>query len=63
MTAQNFWQAAVLLLTALSLQGCLVGAVIDVAAETVEAGVGITGAVAGGVVDVVTPNGDDDDDD
>lgn len=40
------------------LQGCLVTTVVGVAAGTVEAGVGITGAAVGAVVDVVT---DDDD--
>lgn len=63
MTSQKIRQAVVLLLMVGGLQGCLVGAVIGVAADTVEAGVGITGAVAGGVVDVVTPNRKDDDDD
>lgn len=46
---------------ALGLQGCLVTTAIEVAAETVEAGVEITGAAAGAVVDVVVPDGDDDD--
>jgi len=39
------------------LQGCLAGAVINVVAETVEAGVEITGAVIGTAVDIVVPNG------
>ena len=46
-----------------ALQGCVVGTVIDVVAETVEAGVEITGAAVGTVVDVMVPDGDDEDDD
>lgn len=45
------------------LGGCLARTVVGVAAETVEAGVEITGAVAGAAVDVVIPDGDDDDKD
>ena len=44
------------------LQGCLAGAVVEIAAETVEAGVEITGAAVGGVVDIVTPDDDDEED-
>jgi len=59
-------QAAVVLLLAGSLQGCLVskavGATVGVAAGTVKAGVGVTGAVAGGVVDVVVPDSEDKED-
>lgn len=62
MTARRTQQMLVLILMVCGLQGCLVGTVIDVAAETVEAGIGITGAAAGAVVGVVTPNGDDDED-
>jgi hypothetical protein len=50
----------------LSLSGCLVGTAIDATAETIEAGVeltgatvkttaGVTGAVIGGTVDAVVP--------
>lgn len=42
------------------LQGCVVATAIDIASETVQAGVGVTGAVIGAGVDIVT---DDDDDD
>ena len=45
------------------LGGCLVRTAVGVAAETVEAGVEITGAAAGAVVDVAIPDGDDDKDD
>lgn len=44
------------------LQGCVAGTVIDVLAETVEAGVEVTGAVVGTAVDVIVPDGDDDED-
>lgn len=47
----------------LPLGGCLVGTVVEVAAETVEAGVEITGAAVGAVVDVVDGDDDDDEDD
>ena len=47
-------------LLVLHLQGCAAGAVIDVVAETVEAGVELTGAVVKTAVDVVVPDGDDD---
>jgi hypothetical protein len=59
MTARRTRQMLVLILVVCGLQGCLVGTVIDVAAETVEAGIGITGAAAGAVVGVVTPDGDE----
>ena len=45
------------------LQGCLAGAVVEIAAETIEAGVEITGAAVGGVVDIVTLNDDEEEDD
>ena len=45
------------------LQACAAGTVIDVVAETVEAGVELTGAVVKTAVDVVVPDGDDDDED
>lgn len=51
-----------LLPVALLMQGCIVATVVEVAAETVEAGVEVTGAVVGGVVDVVTPDDDEDED-
>ena len=44
----------------LFLQACA-GTIIDAVAETVEAGVELTGAVVGTAVDVVIPDGDDDD--
>ena len=51
----------ILLIAMLTLQGCVAGTVIDVISETIEAGVEITGAAVGAVVDVVTPDGDDED--
>jgi hypothetical protein len=45
-----------------SLQGCLAGAVVEIAAETIEAGVEVTGAAVGGVVDIVTPDDDEEED-
>ncbi len=45
----------------LQLQGCAAGAVIDVVAETVEAGVELTGTVVKTAVDVVIPDGDEED--
>ena len=53
----------ILLIAMLALQGCVAGTVIDVISETVEAGVEITGAAVGAVVDIVTPDDDDDEDD
>ena len=47
----------------LTLGGCLLGAAVEVVGETVEAGVEITGAAAGAVVDIVTDDDDDEDDD
>ncbi len=52
-----------LLFATFLLQGCVAGTVIDVIAETVEAGVELTGAVVGTAVDIVVPDGDDEDDD
>ena len=46
-----------------ALGGCLLGAAVEVVGETVEAGVEITGAAAGAVVDVVTPGSKKDKDD
>lgn len=54
---------ALALATTPLLSGCLLGAAIEVAAETVEAGVEITGAVAGAAVDIVVPGDGKDDDD
>ncbi len=51
----------ILLIAMLTLQGCVAGTVIDVISETVEAGVEITGAAVGAVIDVVTPDDDDED--
>jgi hypothetical protein len=42
------------------LSGCLAGAAVNVVGETVEAGVEVTGAVVGTTVDVIVPDGDDD---
>ena len=39
----------------------MAGTIIDVVSETVEAGVELTGAAVGAVVDVVIPDGDDED--
>ncbi len=50
----------ILLIAMLTLQGCVAGTVIDVISETVEAGVEITGAAVGAVVDIVTPDDEDD---
>jgi len=50
----------ILLIAMLALQGCVAGTVIDVISETVEAGVEITGAAVGAVVDIVTPDDEDD---
>ncbi len=40
-----------------ALQGCVATTIVGVAAETVEAGVELTGAAVGGAVDIVTPDG------
>lgn len=45
------------------LSGCLVVAATDIAAGTVGAAVGAAGAVGGAAIDVVTPGGDEDEDD
>ena len=50
-----------LLFALITLQGCVAGTIIDVVSETVEAGVELTGAAVGAVVDVVIPDGDDED--
>ena len=42
------------------LSGCLAGAAVNVVGETVEAGVEVTGTVVGTTVDVIVPDGDDD---
>ena len=55
-----FRRVLTLSLLLLHLQGCAAGAVVDVVAETVEAGVELTGAVVKTAVDVVVPDGDDD---
>jgi hypothetical protein len=47
-------------LTTLALQGCIAVTVVEIAAETIEAGVEITGAVVGSVVDVITPEDEED---
>jgi hypothetical protein len=47
----------------LALQGCVAGTIIDVVSETVEAGVELTGAAVGAVVDVIVPDGDAEDSD
>jgi len=53
----------VVVLAALALQGCIAATVVEIAAETIEAGVEITGAAVGGIVDVVTTDADDDNED
>jgi hypothetical protein len=58
---QTYLPALLGLTAPLALGGCLLGAAVEVVGETVEAGVEITGAAAGAVVDVVTPGGKDDD--
>lgn len=45
-------------LATLPLGGCLAAAAVEVVAETVEAGVEITGAVVGTAVDIAIPDGD-----
>ena len=61
----NKLQNIIILLAVLDTQqGCVAGAIVDVVAETVEAGVEITGAAVGTVVDVIIPgDGDDEDED
>jgi hypothetical protein len=59
----KFFQLIVSLVLILFLQSCLVSGAIGVVAETVEAGVEITGAVIGTAVDIVIPDGDDEDKD
>ncbi|MFT7686700.1 MAG: hypothetical protein ACI9FB_002046 [Candidatus Azotimanducaceae bacterium] len=54
-------QVIISLLLILSLQSCLVSSAIGIVAETVEAGVEITGAVIGTAVDIVIPDGEDED--
>ncbi|MBL4679421.1 MAG: hypothetical protein JKY88_01710 [Pseudomonadales bacterium] len=56
----NLFKVFLLSMMLVLLQGCLAGAVVNVLAETVEAGVEITGAVIGTAVDIVVPNGKDD---
>lgn len=63
MLGKKITQLGAALIAIFSLQGCLVGTAIDVVGETVEAGIGITGAAAGAVVDVVTPDGKEEEDD
>jgi hypothetical protein len=55
----NLYRHYVVVLAALALQGCIAGTVVEIAAETIEAGVEITGAAVGGIVDVVTPDDED----
>ena len=50
---------ACITITATLLQGCIASTIIGLAAETIEAGVEVTSAVVGGVVDAVTPNDKD----
>lgn len=59
---KNYRVLPLLLVTCL-LQACAAGAVVDVVAETVEAGVELTGAVVKTAVDIVVPDGDDDEED
>ena len=46
----------------LHLQACVVGSVINATAETVEAGVKLTGTVIETAVDVIIPEGDEEED-
>jgi hypothetical protein len=57
----QIFQLVSLIITMLILQGCVAGTIIDVVAETVEAGVELTGAAVGTVVDVIIPDSDDED--
>ncbi len=50
---------ACIAITAILLQGCIASSITGLAAETIEAGVEVTSAVVGGVVDAVTPNDKD----
>jgi hypothetical protein len=59
----KFFQITILVGMVITLQGCVAGAIVDVVAETVEAGVEITGAVVGTAVDVIVPGGDDEEKD
>jgi hypothetical protein len=62
-SARTLISLALILAAPLILGGCLARAAVGIVAETVEAGVEITGAAAGAVVDVATPGGGKDDDD
>lgn len=53
---------AACLIAAPALSGCLVVKTVDLAAGAAGAVVGAAGEVAEGAIDVVTPDGDDDDD-
>ena len=48
-----------MIMSACFLSGCLAATAIEVAAETVEAGVEVTGAVVGASVDAVTTSKDE----
>lgn len=61
MTFRKFSAFALVSTAPFALGGCILGTAVEVVGETVEAGVEVTGAAAGAVVDVVTPDGDDDD--
>ncbi len=56
----GIWTSLFMMIT---LHGCVAGTIIDVVSETVEAGVELTGAAVGTVVDVIVPDGDDDESD
>ena len=55
-------RAVVLLIAGLSVSGCVVGATIDAAGSVAGAAVNVAGETIEGAVDIVTPDGDDDDD-
>lgn len=55
----QLFQLVSLIAATLVLQACVAGTIIDVVSETVEAGVELTGAAVGTVVDVIVPDGDD----
>lgn len=57
----NILKLLFFLCTILFLQGCIVSTAVGVVAETIEAGVEVTGAVVGTAVDIVVPDGEDDD--
>lgn len=55
------WSLTGLLIMLPILRGRLLGAVVEGAAETIEAGVEITGAVVGAGIDVIVPDDEEND--